>query len=283
MTARVYVDVLFIVNFITDYILLMATSFFIRRKPTYIRLFLSSATGGIYAVLACFLAFNGYISFITSALVAFFMVFLCYGTRSSLSLFKNTAVFYLVSLCSAGLGFSLLTASKSINFIVGAGYFYVNLNAYTMLLVFIVSSFIIHLSLGFIKKQRLKSDYLYKVTIEKNGMRIVGTALFDTGNFLREPFSQKSVVIAEWKTISGLFEEDSLSSCVTQNPDAFLYVPCRILGGSTGLYAFSPDNITSDKLVFKSPVLVAISETPLDKDEKFTIILPNDSYSMERM
>lgn len=283
MTVKVYVDVLFIINFITDYILLSITSFFVKRKPNHLRLILSSAIGGIYAIAACFSYFNPYISVTLSISVAFLMVFMCYGTKSARIIFKNTAVFYLISLCSAGLGFSMMNLNGNMNFFAGAGFFYTNVNAYTLLLIFALAVFVIRVSFGFIKKQQLKSSFLYSVTIEKNGKSVTDTALFDTGNFLREPFSQKSVVVAEWKTVSELFEQETLISCITQTPEAFLYIPCKILNGSTGLYAFSPDRILLDGAVFKEPVLVAISETPLDKDETFKIILPNDFYSPERM
>ena len=42
------------------------------------------------------------------------------------------------------------------------------------------------------------------------------------------------------------------------------------------MYAFCPDKITSDEIDFKEPMLVAITETPLDKDGSYKMLLPND-------
>lgn len=41
------------------------------------------------------------------------------------------------------------------------------------------------------------------------------------------------------------------------------------------MYAFSPDKVTSSEICFFEPVLVAITEIPLDKDGSYRIILPN--------
>lgn len=283
MTIKVYVDVLFIINFIADYILLCVTSLFIKRRASILRLCLAGALGGVFSVFSFFATFNPFITAMFSVAVSCLMIWICYGARKIFTLFKNTSVFYLISLCTAGLGFSAMCIGRNSNFLIGSGFLYTDINAYTLLFVFIVSVILVHSSVGFIKKQGLKSRYLYSVTIEKNGKSVTDTALFDTGNFLRDPISQKSVVIAEWKAVSKLFEQKTLSECITNNPDTFVYVPCRILNGNTGLYAFSPDKILTHQKSVTEPFLVAVSETPLDKNESFKIILPNDFYSTERM
>lgn len=283
MTVKVYVDVLFIINFIADYILLSVTAFFIKRKVSYSRLVLSSSFGALYSVISFFMNIEPICLFLFSLTVAFIMIFLCFGIKSCVLLLKTISVFYIVSLCTAGLGFSLLLMQKNKNFLIGSGFFYADINAYTLLFVFIVSVMVIHISCGFIKKQRIKSSYLYTVAIEKNGKSVTATALFDTGNFLKEPFSQKSVIVAEWKTVSSLFKNSTLSECIANNPHDFLYIPCKVLGGKSGLFAFIPDKIKSEGVLLQKEVLVAVTETHLDTDETYSIILPNDFNSLERM
>lgn len=285
MTVKVYVDVLFIINFIIDYILLSITSFFIKKKNSVFRTSLASIFGAVYASFVFFIPLGVFFIFTLSAVISFLMVIIAFGGKNAVFLLKNIAVFYLVSFVSAGAGFAVLVLGNrfgKINFAVNSGIFYADINAYTMLAVFVLSVTIIHMATGYIKKQRIKSQYLYNVTIEKNGKSVTDTALFDTGNFLREPVSQKSVIIAEWQTVSSLFQESSLHECVANAPKEFMYIPFRGIGACSGLYAFTPDKIFSDEIKVPESVFVGISEMQLDTEGGYRMILPNNSLVLDR-
>lgn len=285
MTVKVYVDVLFIINFITDYLLLSITSFFIKRRPQIIKNTIAAAFGALYASFAFFLPAGTVLIVPLSVCISLLMVSIAFGVKKAAFLLKNIAVFYLVSFVSAGVGFAALSLGNryaGVNFAVNAGIFYADINAYTLLAVFFISVFVIHTACGYIRKIRIKSQFLYDITIEKNGKTVTDTALFDTGNFLRDPITQESVLIAEWQTVSDLFSEDTLSACVAAKPGEFSYIPCRGLGGSAGLFAFRPDNIHSSEIAFSEPVYVGISETTLDREGSYRMILPNTALDSNR-
>ncbi len=285
MTVKVYVDVLFIINFIIDYILLSITSLFVKKRPSIVKTCLASALGAVYAAFVFFIPLGTFFIFTLSALTSLFMVIITYGVRNAAFLFKNIAVFYLVSFVTSGVGFAVLFLGNrygKINFAVNAGVFYADINAYTMLAIFVVSVTVIHLAVGYVKKQRIKAQFLYNVTIEKNGKSVTDTALFDTGNFLRDPISQNSVLVAEWQTVSVFFSDGTLSECVAKHPGEFLYIPCHGINGNAGLFAFRPDKIISDEITLSDSVFVGISETPLDKEGGYRMILPNDSTCINR-
>ena len=130
-------------------------------------------------------------------------------------------------------------------------------------------------STGYIKKQKIKSSFLYNVAIEKNGRSVCDTALFDSGNFMTDPVSQKSVIIAEWQSVSELFDENKVTEAIVNHPKDFLYIGLRGVGTLSGMYAFTPDRVTSAEIDFKEPVLVAITEESLDKEGSYRMILPN--------
>lgn len=275
MEVKIFVDVLFIINFIIDYILLSVTTFFAKKSPSLLKMCLSSSIGALFSSAMFFAPDNSLFSFFSSLTVAFLMVFFAFGTNKSFVLMKNTAIFYLVSAVISGIGFSFVFSGKMSQTAINNGIFYADINAYTLLLVFVISVFLIHTSTGYIKKQKIKSSYIYNVTIERNGKTVCDNALFDTGNFMRDPISQKSVIIAEWQSVSSLFDEDAVTEAIVNNPKDFLYIALSGIGGNTGMYAFSPDKVTSSEICFFEPVLVAITEIPLDKDGSYRIILPN--------
>lgn len=275
MEVKIYVDVLFIINFIIDYILLSVTSFFAKKTPTVFKMCTSSSIGALYSVTAFFMPQNSFFSLFMSVLIAFLMVFVAFGIKRATLLIKDTALFYLVCVCTSGIGFWVVFSGKMSQTAISNGVFYADIDAYTLLLVFIFSILTIHTATGYIKKQKMKSSFIYNVTIERNGKSVCDAALFDSGNFMREPISQKSVIIAEWQSVSPLFDEDAITEAIVNNPKDFLYIACKGIGGSTGMYAFSPDKVASPEISFFEPVLVAITEMSLDKEGSYRIILPN--------
>lgn len=289
MAVKVYVDVMFIINFIMDYILLQITALFIRRHPHPIKLISASIVGAIYATFVFFSSLGTLILFCGCLLTSCWMIIIAFGVNNVIHIIKNLAVFYLTSFVASGVSFAFLLAENGrgkLNLIIGNGVFYSDLNAYTMLAVFFIVITVVHISCGYLKKQRINSQFLYEVTIEKNGKQVTDTALFDTGNFLKDPISQTGIIIAEWQSVSALFSGKSLDSAVAEYTKDFSYIPCRGINGVTGMFAFRPDKIFSDKLTSDAPVLVGITATPLDVDGTFRMILPNDfqiSNKAERM
>lgn len=280
MIVKVYIDVLLIINFIIDYILLSITSLFVRKKPCAVRIGFASGLGAVYASCIFFFSVGNTLLFFMSLAISLIMIWIAYGVKCISSYFKNIAAFYLVSFVASGVGFAILimvNQKGNIVYTVNSGVFYADINAYTLLAVFIIATITIHMSFGYINKQRIKQKYLYIVTIEKNGKSITDTALFDTGNFLKDPILQNGIVIAEWQTVSSLFSKKSVKECVAENPEDFTYIPCHSINGNTGIFAFRPDKIFSDEIIVCDSALVGISETLLDKECSYRIILPNDS------
>ena len=161
MEVKIYVDVLFIINFIIDYILLSVTSFFVKKTPSVFKMCLSSTTGALFSATAFFVQMSSFFSFFYSVLIAFFMVFLAFGAKKATLLIKDTAIFYLICICTAGIGFSVVFSGKLSQTAINNGIFYADVNAYTLLLVFVISVLVIHTSTGYIKKQKIKSYRIY--------------------------------------------------------------------------------------------------------------------------
>lgn len=283
MTVKVYIDVLFIINFIIDYSLLLATSLFVKKRAQGIRLSLASFLGGLYASIAFFLPFGTLFFLPTSIFVALLMVMIAYGAKTMGTLFKNLATFFLVALVVGGCGFAILRSKQvptSFLYATNGGILYADINAYALLAAFALSLTTLHIASGYIKKQRIKAQFLYTVTIEKNGKQVTDTAFFDTGNFLKEPLSQSSVILAEWDAIAPLFLDNTPAECVANAPKDFSYIPCRSVNGITGMFAFRPDKIIVDKTSLENTALVAILEHPLDKEGSYHMLLPNDFIYM---
>lgn len=286
MVFRIYVDVLFIINFIADYLLLSATALFIKKRAKMSRKIMAACVGAMFGCVVFFLPTGPFWAFPLSACIAPIMVAITFGAKKGTAFFRRTAVFFLVSFAGAGAGFALLSLGNKysgISYFIKGGMFYAGINAYLLLAIFLFALGIVHFSCGYIKKMRIKSRYLYDVTIVKDGRSVTEQALFDTGNFLTDPLSQRSVLVAEWDSVSDLFHAESLAEAIAEAPGEFLYIPCRGISGNTGLFAFCPDEIVSPEIFLNDAAFVGISETPLDGDGNYRMILPNTASITERM
>lgn len=274
MQLKIYVDVLFIINFITDYFLISITSFFIKKKVSILKTILAALIGAIYASFAFFLPAGPILLLPLSLGVSLVMLLLAFGVKRVRLFLKSIAVFYLISFVVAGAGFGLLTYFNQ-SFLIGGGIFYADINAYQLLAAFLICVPLVHFTIGFLKKVRIKSRFLYDITIEKDGKTVTQTALLDTGNFLKDPVSQISVLIAEWQAVAPLFSKESFADCIVSCPGEFTYIPCRTVNGVGGIFAFRPDKVSSKEISFSDPVYVGISENALDKEGAYRMILPN--------
>ena len=275
MEVKIFVDVLFIINFIIDYILLSVTSFFVKKTPNFLRMCLASAVGALYAAVAFFFSSGTLFSLCATFCVAFLMIFFAFGIKSARALLTDISVFYLVSIAVSGLGFGIIFSGKLQKTAVNNGIFYADINAYALLFVFLSSLLIIHFATGYVRKQKIKSSFMYEITIEKNGRSVSHSALFDSANFMTDPISQKSVIIAEWHAVAPLFDEKKITEAIVSHPEDFVYIGCRTISGNEAMFAFSPDSVTSDEIRFSEPVLIAVTERTLDKSGTFCMLLPN--------
>ncbi len=275
MEVRIYVDVLFIINFIIDYILLSITSFFAKKPSGIIRMLSGASIGALFASVTFFMPCNNVLSVFLSFSVSVLMIAVTFGIKKTSTLLKDISLFYLISTAISGIGFSVIFSGKTSVTAINNGIFYADINAYSLLCVFIASIVIIHTATGYIRKQKIKSSFLYHVTIEKYGKTVSDVAFYDSGNFLSDPISHKSVMVAEWQTVSGLFEETKVTEAIVNHTKDFLYIGCNSFGKTTGMYAFTPDNVYSDEVKLSEPILVAITENILDKEGTYRMILPN--------
>ncbi len=277
MNLKIYIDVLFIINFIVDFLLIKATSFFVKQKVPTTKATLAAILGALYASIIFFLPGGANLYLPLTFGVSLLMLFISFGKRKFRPFFKSVAVFYVISFAIAGVGVGVSFLSP-MNFFVNGGIFYADINAYQLLSAFLIAVPLVHITVGFIRKIRIKSNFLYDITIEKGEKKVTATALLDTGNFLKDPITQVSVLVAEWDAVSSLFPEDNFLACISACAGEFSYIPLKTVNGSGGMFAFRPDSVFSPEISFPEAVYIAITEKSLDKDGAFSIILPNGIF-----
>lgn len=214
----VYLDVVVLLNFAVDFLLLLGTNRLCGYPPGWGRAAIGAAVGGIYAG-ACLLPGFWFLGNILWRIVSL-GVMSCIAFGFCLSALRRGMVFLLLSMALGGIalgigngGFvSLLAASAGI---------------------------CIMCALGF--RDRLGSVSYVPVLLSYGGKSVNLTALCDTGNTLRDPVTGKSVLVVGAdiaQQLTGLTRQQLRSpvQTISQAPLSGLrLVPYRAVGQEGGL------------------------------------------------
>ena len=268
----VYIDRLFLLNALADYLLLLTTARLagvpLRRK----RLILCALLGGGYAV-AAFLPGCGLLSHpICKVVSGLGMALLAYWPQRDR--LRLLALFFLLSAALAGVLLALGLLSGSPEQFVGSIY-----RARISWPLFVVSAaaFYVLMQLLFRQSVRHGRGEIMEVTITIDGKKQVIRALYDTGNTLCDPVSGESVLVLEQQTLYDLWpqevievlrqplppEEKMVRLHRMQRGKDFSLLPFRSVGVPSGLMlAFRSDTVTVKGRKYRR-ALLALSEGPL--------------------
>ena len=198
--ATVYLDELFLLNLVVDYLLLLAAGRLageVLRRP---RLALGAALGAAYAAGAV-LPFGGFLLHPLCKLGAgVLMVVLAYG--HSRRLLRTGLTFFAVSAAFGGGVFLLQTfGSRSLAL---DGMLSAAPDLRLILLSATVCYILITLALGRVSRHSVSGE-LVKAELTLAGRRVELTALVDTGNTLADPATGQPVMVAEGEKAAPLF------------------------------------------------------------------------------
>ncbi len=227
----IYVDLVFLLNIILDFILLMSVSVILTRNTKIKRILLGSLVSGISTFLL-FININGLTSFILKIILGILMVLVTFGYHSFKYTFNN--LFYLYSLSFSVGGVMYLLMDK----------------AYYNYLVLIIGFIIVlYLYIKMIKNYQVSYHNYYKVRIyiKDNIYDVVG--YLDTGNNL--VYNHKPVVILDKK--------------IKYNLEDIIYVPYVSLNNSSVLKCLKANKIIINNHVFKN-YLVGLSNKKIHID-----------------
>ncbi|HHV44966.1 MAG TPA: sigma-E processing peptidase SpoIIGA [Firmicutes bacterium] len=297
----IYLDQLILwglVNFLFDYLLLWATKEIARAEVRRGRMFLAAAFGTIYFILfrlsyyQAIPFYNIFGSLFTIFLVSLAMVYLCFWPQYRTRFLRVLAYFYLVFLLSGGAG--TLTAL----FLFGTPQ---NPNMLWGMLASIFSILLVaEIGWGVMQDQLYQRVYKTKIQVQFGAHKVGCTALLDTGNHLRDPFSKVPVVVMELsvlqdilpkevvefvrRTTEGNLETIDRLSLNQEWSTRFRCIPFSSLGKESGLLVgFRPDAlwIAAGKKTLPVPeVVVALTSQRLSKDESYRALVHPDVLKM---
>lgn len=264
--AVVYIDLLFLLNLIANYLLLLAAGRISGVVLVRWRIALGAGLGALYAALI-FLPGLVWLAHWSCKLAAgVLMSLVAYGGERYL--LRVTVVFFGASAALAGavLGLELL---GSVSLTVEHGVFYSRLDIRLLLLLFVTCYFIMSV---FFRRTGQQGRELVSLEVVIGGKITHLTALRDTGHTLTDPMNNRPVVVVYWKALANVLPDwadptdpvRSVERCHIAGSRQARLISYRAVGVDHGVLLAVRAQQVSEKGKNLGCLLVALSPTPVD-------------------
>lgn len=198
----IYVDTLFLLNGVIDYLLLLAAARLAGEPLHRWRFALGGALGGLYAV-AIFLPGCAFLAHPLCRVASMLLMLLAaYGKSRRL---LRQGVLFVALTCAFGGGVVAIGLLGGTGLTLGNGVFYSSLDLKTVLLSAAVCYGVLTLVFRRIGRHSAASGELAPARLTLGGRSVSLTALIDTGNTLTDPMSGRPVLVAEGERLAALF------------------------------------------------------------------------------
>lgn len=218
---KIYLDLILIINFIIDYLLLYGTKKILKNKTSIKRILLGSIIGSISSLLMIYQN-----NIIIKILLSILIIIITFGINN---IIKNTTYFYLLSI------------------ILGGTLYLFDLNIYKLnyQILLLISPILIYL---YIKENiKYKNIYLnnYIVEIYINNKLYKLEGMIDTGNELKDPYKKRSIILVNINLDYRKFK--------------YLFVPFNALNTQGIIPCIKPDKIIINNKIFTN-YLIGLSK-----------------------
>ena len=268
----IYVDTLFLLNALVDYLLLLAAARLAGEPLRRVRFALGAVLGGGYAV-AIFLPGLGFLAHPLCRLAsAALMLLVSYGGSRRL---LRQGILFVALTCAFGGGVVAIGLLGGTGLSLGGGVFYSALDLKMVLLSAAVCYGVLTLVFQRLARHSAADGELINITLRLGERSVALTALVDTGNTLTDPVSGRPAIVAEGERVGPLFpREHRPGPADLRDPAAaltrlgtgawrsrFRLLPYRSVGVDRGLLLALRVDGLEWKGQPRGPALVALSPT----------------------
>lgn len=296
----VYLDLVFLMNWLIDGALLLATGWTRKLRFRWWRVALAAAIGAAYTLLMLLPKLSFLFSFGVKLLLSAAMLLSAFGFGTKPAFLRNLAAFYLINFALAGgifaLHYLLMPAGEVFNGIWvtrSRGLFFQFRVGFSFLIAALALSLVYFLRVFQSSKQReAVARLIADVTIQVEGVRLTCKGLVDTGNQLYDPLTKTPVMIVEAKLWQDALPAEWINKIRTSDAeqivaaigsydfiwqDRLRVVPYRgVNRGTQFMLAIKPDLVSvlyQDKKLESRKVLIGFDGGTLSSDGTYQAII----------
>ena len=254
---KVYVDLVFFINFMFDLLLLMTVSIECKVYSKKRFLLLSSFFGSLSAFLL-FLPINNISLFLFKIVISIIMLFIAFKITS-----KNLFITLIKSLYgnSIILGGVLYFFNNQINYKNIGLIFVKDSTTFNLLIIIISSPIIFYLYHKTMEKEKRKRELLHHISIKYKDKTIDTLGYLDTGNNIKDPYKRRSIILIN-------------SSCLSLDLEESILVPFKTIDNTGLIRCCEIKEISVDNNILSNKYLLGISPKNIDINGA-SCILPN--------
>lgn len=195
----IYIDLVLLLNFFFDFILLLSVSILLKRNVKIIYIILGALIGS-FSVFLLFVDTNNVELFMYKFIISILMVLTTFSYKNIKYTIKNIIYLYFVSIFLGGF---LYIINNSFDYHKGL-VFYHNGLSINIILIIILTPILIYIYLKGLKDIKENYHNYYNICIYIKDKVIKSTSYLDTGNKLVSPYSKEPVILLHNK--SPIFE-----------------------------------------------------------------------------
>lgn len=230
---KIYLDLILILNFILDFILLISTGIILKRKINIKLITIGSFIGSL-SILILFYNINSFQLFILKVILSIIMILISYPRNDIKYILYNLLIFYIVSIFLGGFLYmiNIMITYKHVGLI-----FFNNGLSINFIIILFLSPLILFL---YIKEQKLiknKYNNYYSVNIYINNKEIKLIGYIDSGNNLT--FKNNPVILIDKRKVIFLKE-------------GYRVIPYKVVNSILMLKIYKCDNVIINNKSYKN-------------------------------
>lgn len=291
----IYLDSVWLLNFLLDYMLLALTNKLTRLNIKQTRLFLGAIVASMLVPLTIYFPDSFVATLPFKIIFSIIIILTTFGFKNLIQLVKLLFMFYFISFSIGGgliaIHFTLKNPLSTTNtgiltFNSGFGdpisWLFV-ICLFPIVWVFTKQRMDKHV------QEKIRYDALYQVTITIKGIEHTTSGFVDSGNQLVDPFTKKPVVICdelflmnwfeetEWKMLRQAFNDWNMEGIPINWLDSIVVIPYQGVEGGDGiLFAIKPEKLTivyGQQEIHTNQVLIGMKFGQLTNDASYHCLL----------
>ena len=235
----IYLDLVFLINFIMDFYILSGVKFLLKLETKFYRIILGTLIGSL-SILLLFFNISSFLLNLIKITISIFMILITFGKYK---FFNRLFYLYVTSII---LGGTLYLINDSLGYEVNSFIFINNGYSINIIILLIISPLILYLYIKEFLKLKKKLNTNYNVIIKFKNKELNIEGFLDTGNKLIDPYFKRPIILLNKKLIN-------------LKGKKIIYVPFESLNNNGLLKCIIPEYIIIENKKINK-VLIGISE-----------------------
>ena len=294
MEQTIYVDILIAINLFVNFFLLVVSKKILHKTVKRYRIFLGSFIGSLFSLTIFIQISSSLLNVFIRLFCSVITVLVTFGYHNIKSYLRAYVTFVIITFIFAGVMLGIWFLFTPPGLVYDNGVVYFNISSLTLIIATTISYVIITLVSRLFKKEQLTKN-TYDIIIKLFSNEVFVKGIVDTGNTLKDPFSDTPAIVVDYNSIKDLLSDDF--KCVFKNfslenedfkkmqkskfYQRFRLLPYEVMGGSGLVPCFMPDQIIlingNQKYVVED-VIIAVTNGNFTSDKYGALINPGLVY-----